>query len=153
MWYIRARILLYNPILVKLFNNFFLSSVERDHPNTSFKTYADGLWWGIVSLTTIGYGKVVPETNLGRFVSGLFCVVGISFFSLPAGILGTGFAFKVQEQHRQKHFASRRVPAAILIQSLWRAYAANKENSHLTAGWLIKKPKNENLSNRGIRRI
>lgn len=34
----------------------------------------------------------------------------------PQGILGSGFALKVQEQHRQKHFEKRRMPAANLIQ-------------------------------------
>ena len=39
---------------------------------------------------------------------------------LPAGILGTGFALKVQEQQRVKHYAKRRIPAAKLIQATWR---------------------------------
>ena len=51
------------------------------------------------------------------------------------GILGSGFALKVQEQHRQKHFARRRMPAAYLIQCMWRCYAADK-NSRSVATWL-----------------
>ena len=140
---------LYIGIIVILFGSYVVYEIEKNEPNTQFKNYADGLWWGVVSLTTIGYGKVVPESDMGRLVSSLFCIIGISFFSLPAGILGTGFAFKVQEQHRQKHFASRRVPAAILIQSLWRAYAAHKDHTHLKASWIIRKPKSEiNKSNK-----
>ncbi|XP_021792492.2 potassium voltage-gated channel subfamily KQT member 5 isoform X4 [Papio anubis] len=50
------------------------------------------------------------------------------------GILGSGFALKVQEQHRQKHFEKRRNPAANLIQCVWRSYAAD-EKSVSIATW------------------
>jgi len=50
------------------------------------------------------------------------------------GILGSGFALKVQQQQRQKHLIRRRVPAAILIQSLWRCYAADA-HSRSVATW------------------
>ena len=52
------------------------------------------------------------------------------------GILGSGFALKVQQQQRQKHLIRRKGPAAVLIQSLWRCYAAD-ENSLSTATWKI----------------
>ena len=42
------------------------------------------------------------------------------FLALLQGILGSGFALKVQQQQRQKHMIRRRVPAATLIQCLWR---------------------------------
>lgn len=52
------------------------------------------------------------------------------------GILGSGFALKVQQQQRQKHMIRRRQPAATLIQSLWRCYAAD-EHSISIATWKI----------------
>ncbi|KAJ9597988.1 hypothetical protein L9F63_026907, partial [Diploptera punctata] len=52
------------------------------------------------------------------------------------GILGSGFALKVQQQQRQKHMIRRRQPAATLIQSLWRCYAAD-EHSMSVATWKI----------------
>ncbi|KAB0404627.1 hypothetical protein E2I00_017074, partial [Balaenoptera physalus] len=51
------------------------------------------------------------------------------------GILGSGFALKVQEQHRQKHFEKRRNPAAGLIQSAWRFYATNLSRTDLHSTW------------------
>merc|ERR550532_273703 len=84
---------------------------------------------------TIGYGDKVPRTWLGKIVASCFAVFGISFFALPAGILGSGFALKVQQQ-RQKHMIRRRGPAATLIQSLWRCYASN-EGHHSEATWKI----------------
>lgn len=52
------------------------------------------------------------------------------------GILGSGFALKVQQQQRQKHMIRRRQPAATLIQSLWRCYASD-EHSLSEATWKI----------------
>ncbi|XP_065771408.1 potassium voltage-gated channel subfamily KQT member 4 isoform X2 [Muntiacus reevesi] len=51
------------------------------------------------------------------------------------GILGSGFALKVQEQHRQKHFEKRRMPAANLIQAAWRLYSTDTSRAYLTATW------------------
>ncbi|XP_075378559.1 potassium voltage-gated channel subfamily KQT member 4 isoform X5 [Mycteria americana] len=51
------------------------------------------------------------------------------------GILGSGFALKVQEQHRQKHFEKRRTPAANLIQAAWRLYSTDVSRVYLTATW------------------
>ncbi|OXB78481.1 UNVERIFIED_CONTAM: hypothetical protein H355_007511 [Colinus virginianus] len=51
------------------------------------------------------------------------------------GILGSGFALKVQEQHRQKHFEKRRNPAAGLIQAAWRFYATNLSRTDLHSTW------------------
>uniref|UniRef100_A0A4W5NQP3 Potassium voltage-gated channel subfamily Q member 3 n=1 Tax=Hucho hucho TaxID=62062 RepID=A0A4W5NQP3_9TELE len=100
-----------------------------------FDTYADALWWGLITLTTIGYGDKTPKTWAGRLLAGTFALIGVSFFALPAGILGSGLALKVQEQHRQKHFEKRRHPAAGLIQSAWRYYATNPIREDLISTW------------------
>ncbi|XP_030631377.1 potassium voltage-gated channel subfamily KQT member 3 [Chanos chanos] len=104
------------------------------HPQ-DFDTYADALWWGLITLTTIGYGDKTPKTWAGRLLAGTFALLGVSFFALPAGILGSGLALKVQEQHRQKHFEKRRHPAAGLIQAAWRYYATNPVREDLIATW------------------
>ncbi|CAI9612146.1 unnamed protein product [Staurois parvus] len=100
-----------------------------------FDTYADALWWGLITLTTIGYGDKYPTTWNGRLLAATFTLIGVSFFALPAGILGSGFALKVQEQHRQKHFEKRRNPAAGLIQASWRFYATNLSRMDLHSTW------------------
>ncbi|KAM6916277.1 potassium voltage-gated channel subfamily KQT member 5-like isoform 5-T5 [Xenentodon cancila] len=123
----------YIGFLVLIFSSFLVYLVEKEY-NDEFDTYADALWWGTITLTTIGYGDKTPQTWTGRLLSAGFALLGISFFALPAGILGSGFALKVQEQHRQKHFEKRRNPAASLIQCVWRSYAAD-ENSVSIATW------------------
>ncbi|XP_061520579.1 potassium voltage-gated channel subfamily KQT member 4 [Phycodurus eques] len=123
----------YIGFLVLIFASFLVYLAEKD--NTDFSNYADSLWWGIITLTTIGYGDKIPRTWLGRLLAAGFALLGVSFFALPAGILGSGFALKVQEQHRQKHFEKRRMPAANLIQAAWRLYSTDAKHSYLTATW------------------
>ncbi|XP_033741569.1 potassium voltage-gated channel subfamily KQT member 1-like [Pecten maximus] len=119
---------LYIGFLGLIFSSYFVYLAEKDFVSedgvTHFTSYADALWWGVITVTTIGYGDTVPMTWMGRIVASCFSVFAISFFALPAGILGSGFALKVQQKQRQKHF-NRQIPtAAALIQSLWRCYAA-----------------------------
>ncbi|XP_042262688.1 potassium voltage-gated channel subfamily KQT member 2-like isoform X1 [Thunnus albacares] len=113
----------------------FLVYLAEKEDNEQFETYADALWWGLITLTTIGYGDKFPITWNGRLLAATFTLIGVSFFALPAGILGSGFALKVQEQHRQKHFEKRRNPAAGLIQAAWRVYATNLSRTDLTSTW------------------
>ncbi|XP_060640151.2 potassium voltage-gated channel subfamily KQT member 4 isoform X1 [Anolis sagrei] len=124
----------YIGFLVLIFASFLVYLAEKDS-NKDFLTYADSLWWGTITLTTIGYGDKTPHTWLGRVLAACFALLGISFFALPAGILGSGFALKVQEQHRQKHFEKRRTPAANLIQAAWRLYSTDISRAYLTATW------------------
>ncbi|XP_041811905.1 potassium voltage-gated channel subfamily KQT member 4 [Chelmon rostratus] len=124
----------YIGFLVLIFASFLVYLAEKDS-NTDFNTYADSLWWGTITLTTIGYGDKTPRTWQGRLLAAGFALLGVSFFALPAGILGSGFALKVQEQHRQKHFEKRRMPAANLIQAAWRLYSTDAKHSYLTATW------------------
>ncbi|XP_062852711.1 potassium voltage-gated channel subfamily KQT member 2 isoform X3 [Trichomycterus rosablanca] len=113
----------------------FLVYLAEKEDNVMFATYADALWWGLITLTTIGYGDKYPITWNGRLLAATFTLIGVSFFALPAGILGSGFALKVQEQHRQKHFEKRRNPAAGLVQAAWRVYATNLSRTDLQSTW------------------
>ncbi|XP_029911579.1 potassium voltage-gated channel subfamily KQT member 2-like isoform X6 [Myripristis murdjan] len=124
----------YIGFLCLILASFLVYSVEKDL-NNEFETYADALWWGLITLTTIGYGDKVPKTWNGRLLAATFSMIGVAFFALPAGILGSGFALKVQEQHRQKHFEKRRNPAAGLIQAAWRFYATNLSRTDLLCTW------------------
>jgi potassium voltage-gated channel KQT-like subfamily member 1 len=152
---------LYIGFLGLIFSSYFVYLAEKDviGPNGTcdFVSYADALWWGVITVTTIGYGDTVPQTWMGKIVASCFSVFAISFFALPAvstssflhhyihellfnffsqGILGSGFALKVQQKQRQKHF-NRQIPAAaMLIQSLWRCYAADR-SFHSDATWQI----------------
>ncbi|XP_011494650.1 PREDICTED: potassium voltage-gated channel subfamily KQT member 4-like [Ceratosolen solmsi marchali] len=125
---------LYIGFLGLIFASFLVYLAEKDDEH--FNNFAKALWWGVITLCTVGYGDAVPKTWQGKVIASFCALLGISFFALPAGILGSGFALKVQQQQRQKHMIRRRQPAASLIQALWRCYAAD-EHSMSIATWKI----------------
>ena len=63
-----------------------------------FGSIPAALWWTIVTLTTTGYGDVVPLTNAGRFLGGIVMICGIAVLALLAGILATGFSAEVRRR-------------------------------------------------------
>jgi voltage-gated potassium channel len=63
-----------------------------EHPtNPEFATYRDSLWWGIVTLTTVGYGDIVPETEKGRLAGVFLMLTGIATLGIISGTLASAF--------------------------------------------------------------
>jgi voltage-gated potassium channel len=63
-----------------------------EHPtNPEYKTFGDSLWWAIVTLTTVGYGDIVPETSGGRWAGVFIMVTGVAVLGLLAGTLASFF--------------------------------------------------------------
>uniref|UniRef100_A0A803T9T2 Potassium voltage-gated channel subfamily KQT member 1 n=1 Tax=Anolis carolinensis TaxID=28377 RepID=A0A803T9T2_ANOCA len=135
---------LYIGFLGLIFSSYFVYLAEKDAVNDSgnheFSSYADALWWGVVTVTTIGYGDKVPQTWIGKTIASCFSVFAISFFALPAGILGSGFALKVQQKQRQKHF-NRQIPAAAsLIQVKKKKFKSEKDNGSTSPDKILPVP-------------
>lgn len=55
-------------------------------------------WWAIATLTTVGYGDMVPITLGGRIMGGITAVIGIGLIALPAGVLASGFLDELQRR-------------------------------------------------------
>jgi len=69
-----------------------LVAYYAEHPsNPEFATVGDALWWGIVTLTTVGYGDIVPETATGRWAGVVIMVTGIAVLGVLAGALSSFF--------------------------------------------------------------
>jgi voltage-gated potassium channel len=69
-----------------------LAAYEAEHPtNPEFATVGDALWWGIVTLTTVGYGDIVPVTQAGRFAGIAIMFTGIAILGVLAGSLAALF--------------------------------------------------------------
>jgi voltage-gated potassium channel len=90
-------------VLVIFLMVLFLAAVsvyflERDVQPATFGSVPAALWWAIATLTTVGYGDVVPITPLGRLFGGMVIVLGIAVFAVPAGILATGFAAELRKR-------------------------------------------------------
>jgi len=64
----------------------------------TFDNIPQAMWWGTVTLTTVGYGDIYPTTVLGKLVGAILALLGIGLFGLPAGILAAGFIEEIQKR-------------------------------------------------------
>jgi voltage-gated potassium channel len=73
---------------------------ERVRQPEAFGSLPNALWWAVVTLTTTGYGDVVPLTTGGRMVGSVLMISGITVLAIMTGVLATGFA---QEERRREY--------------------------------------------------
>ena len=76
---------------------------ERDAQPEAFGSIPAAMWWGVTTLTTVGYGDVAPVTPLGKVAAAISAVLGIGFFAVPAGILGSAFVEHVRRERKCPH--------------------------------------------------
>jgi voltage-gated potassium channel len=98
-------------VLVIFLMVLFMASVavyflERDAQPVAFGSVPAALWWAIATLTTVGYGDVVPVTPLGRLVAAVVMICGLGVFGLWTGILATGFAAETRRDNFLKTWES-----------------------------------------------
>lgn len=72
--------------------------LEAETQPQFFGSIPSSLWWAVVTLTTTGYGDVVPQSPVGRLLGGVVMIAGISVLALLAGILANGFAEEVRRR-------------------------------------------------------
>ena len=75
--------------------------LEHEAQPDQFSSIPATMWWGIVTLTTIGYGDMAPITVEGRMLGALVAILGIGMFALPAGLLGGAFLEELGKARRQ----------------------------------------------------
>ena len=85
-------------LLLLLLASSMVFYAENGTQPEKFSSIPETMWWGIITITTVGYGDVYPVTILGRILAGAMAVLGIGLFALPAGILGSGFIQEVQQR-------------------------------------------------------
>lgn len=91
--------------LLLIIASSLLYYAERGAQPEAFSSIPAAMWWGVVTVTTVGYGDIYPVTGLGKFMGAIFAVIGIGMFALPTGILGSGF---IEEFHLKR--AARKCP-------------------------------------------
>jgi voltage-gated potassium channel len=89
--------------ILLLLASSLLYFAERDAQPVAFGSIPAAAWWGVATLTTVGYGDVAPVTVLGKLAASLVAFMGIGLFALPAGILGSAFVEQLRRQKRCPH--------------------------------------------------
>lgn len=89
--------------------------VESDVQPDAFGSIPGAMWWAIATLTTVGYGDVVPVTNAGKVLGGVIGLLGIGMIALPAAIMASGFAENIRSRKRRyNRFAKRFLEDGVL---------------------------------------
>ena len=70
-----------------------------------FPTFEDGIWWAIVTLGTVGYGDIVPESTWGRVVGSVVIVLGVTFISFLTATVTSAFVAAEQSEARAAEIA------------------------------------------------
>lgn len=87
--------------MLLLFSSSLMYLVENEAQADKFPHIPAAMWWGVATLTTVGYGDIFPITPLGKILGAFIALLGIGMFALPAGILASGFAEELSKRRRK----------------------------------------------------
>ncbi len=89
-------------IVLILLSSTVMYHVENEVQPDKFPNIVSTFWWSVATLTTIGYGDVVPITAWGRLISGIIALLGIGLVAMPTGIISAAFIEKVGEEKEEE---------------------------------------------------
>lgn len=72
------------------------------HIEPGFNDFFEAVYWATVSLTTVGYGDLVPTTVLGRIVTMVSSLMGIAVIALPSGIVTAGYMTALEDEKNKE---------------------------------------------------
>lgn len=78
-------------LILLLFISSLMYLFEHPVQPDVFSDVPTALWWGVETMTTLGYGDMIPATPVGKLLGGLTAVLGVGMIALPAGIMASGF--------------------------------------------------------------
>ena len=73
--------------LLQVVLGYAIFVIESVNPESQFQTISNGVYWAIVTMTTVGYGDLVPQTALGRLLASIVMMLGFGIIAIPTGIL------------------------------------------------------------------
>ncbi|HWO07614.1 MAG TPA: potassium channel family protein [Candidatus Paceibacterota bacterium] len=99
-------IYLFALLCIVVISGSLLYVVESQVPGSSFASIPAGMWWAVVTITTVGYGDLVPFTVVGRIIAALTMLPGLIMFALLVAVMGRTmqtvlFGSPIDESHRR----------------------------------------------------
>lgn len=73
--------------------------IEAEGQPDQFGSIPRALWWSVATMTTVGYGDVVPHTAIGRMLAGFVSLAGIILIAIPTGIMAAAFSDELAKEH------------------------------------------------------
>lgn len=121
------QISLFVVFILLLLSSSMIYFTENQVQPEKFPNIIQSLWWSIVTLTTVGYGDVVPITSIGKILGGFISLLGIGLVALPTGILSSGFIEEIDNAKKDIPRIKRRKKTKKGIRKLLKikAYTNN----------------------------
>ena len=88
--------------MLLLVSSTLLYMIEGGDQPEAFGSIPRAMWWSIATLTTVGYGDVVPHTPLGKVLAGMTALTGIGLIAMPTGILAAAFSDALQKERESR---------------------------------------------------
>ena len=89
-------------LIILIIASSLMFYAEHDAQPEVYSSIPAAMWWGLITLATVGYGDMVPITPLGKILGGIMALIGIGVFALPAGIIASGFTAVLKEEEEKK---------------------------------------------------
>ena len=89
-------------LLVIIIASSLIYFAEHNAQPTIFTSIPATFWWAIITVTSVGYGDMVPITLLGKVLTGVVTLAGLAIFALPAGIITAGFLEEIENMKEKK---------------------------------------------------
>ncbi|MDQ3206172.1 MAG: ion transporter [Pseudomonadota bacterium] len=97
LWRSRRKIFLFLSVVVTIAVIFGALMYVIEGPESGFNTIPTGMYWAIVTMGTVGYGDLIPQTPTGRFVASVLILIGYSIIAVPTGIYTAELANSMRE--------------------------------------------------------
>lgn len=99
--FVRERKTLVSAVVLALAFIFTMALLMFTFEPTTFDNFVDALYWSTITLTTIGFGDITPESDLGYILTSISSIIGIFILALPAGIMTGGFLQQLKRQDEE----------------------------------------------------
>lgn len=86
-------------VFVILFSSTIMYLVENNAQPEKFSSIPASIWWAMMTVTTVGYGDIIPITPLGKAIGSVITLAGVLLLALPSAILATGFIEEREKGH------------------------------------------------------
>lgn len=103
-------LMLFAIMILLVVSSSLMYEAENAAQPDAFASIPAAMWWGIVTLATVGYGDVYPITPWGKFIGSIVVLLGIGLFALPTGVLASGFAEVLAKRKEEKKMQKFRCP-------------------------------------------
>ncbi|MGZ4848974.1 MAG: ion transporter [Halobacteriota archaeon] len=133
-------------IIVVILSASVMYMVEFNNPSGQFDSIPETMWWAIVTLTTVGYGDMIPVTPAGKMIGSIIALIGVAFVALPAGIMGAGFVEEFHKLREKKQQTASKPSQSASVADEIRKFALLRDDGLITndefeeqKAWLLKR--------------